>query len=223
MKIAESMDLFLKEASGGVSKKTAEKYRDVLKLFHDYLANYGDLSHEEHKDTGIVLTAETSELHDGQVSNFLEWFLIRKVLGPAWLNTAAPGVMKKYLKWLDKKGLLAAGAMDEIAETTKKATKDLPRVEKAAMLLYKLCEKNNDKFGEIEFDDKDYNEGYGEVTGILEDKLHLNYDHDGYKTGPIQITKEIAKLLKKGDTINLVVGRKGKLWYPLEVGNVYPG
>lgn len=223
MKIAESMDLFLKEVSGTVSKKTAEKYRDVLKLFHDYLANYGDLSHEEHKDTGIVLTAETSELHDGQVSNFLEWFLIRKVLGPAWLNTSAPGVMKKYVKWLDKKGLLAEGAMDEIAETTKKATKDLPRVEKAAMLLYKLCEKNNDKFGEIEFDDKDYNEGYGEVTGILEDKLHLNYDYDGYKTGPIQITKEIAKLLKKGDTINLVVCRKGKLWYPLEVGNVYPG
>lgn len=221
MKISESIDLFLKEASVGVSKKTAGKYLDVLKLFHDYLANYGDLSHEEHKDTGIVLTAETPELCDGQVSSFLEWFLIRKVLGPAWLNTAAPGIMKKYVKWLDKKGLLAEGVMDEIAETTKKATKDLPRVEKAAMLLYKLCEKNDDKFGEIEFDDKDYNEGYGEVTGILEDKLHLDYD--GEKTGPIQITKEIAKLLKKGDTVNLVVGRKGKLWYPLEVGNVYPG
>lgn len=221
MKISESMDLFLKEVSGTVSKKTAEKYRDVLKLFHDYLANYGDLSHEEHKDKGIILTAGTIELHDGQVSNFLEWFLIRKVLGPAWLNTAAPGIMKKYIKWLDRKGLLAKGAMDEIDETTKNAARNLPRVEKAAMLLYKLCEKNNDKFGEIEFDDKDYNEGYGEVIGILEDKLHLDYD--GEKTGPIQITKEIAKLLKKGDTVNLVVGRRGKLWYSLEAGNVYPG
>lgn len=221
MKIAESMDVFLKKMSGTVSKKTAEKYKDVLKLFHDYLANYGDLSHEEHKDKGIILTAGTIELHDGQVSDFLEWFLIRKVLGPEWLKTTAPGIMKKYIKWLDTKGLLAEGAMEEIDETTKNASKNLPRVEKAAMLLYKLCEKNNDKFGEIEFYDKDYNEGYGEVIGILEDKLHLDYD--GEKTGPIQITKEIAKLLKKGDTVNLVVGRKGKLWYPLEVGNVYPG
>lgn len=223
MKIAESMDLFLKEVSGTVSKKTAEKYRDVLKLFHDYLANYGDLSHEEHKGTGIVLTAETSELHDGQVSNFLEWFLIRKVLGPAWLNTSAPGIMKKYILWLGKRDLLVAGSMDNACDVTKKASKNLPRVEKAATLLYELCDKNSDRFSEDDFDDEDYNEGYGEVTGILEDKLHLNYDHDGYKTGPIQITKEIAKLLKKGDTINLVVGRKGKLWYPLEVGNVYPG
>jgi soluble cytochrome b562 len=221
VRIDESMELFLKELSEKQSSKTAEKYKDVLKLFHDYLANYGDLSHEEHKNKGIILTAGTIELHDGQVSNFLEWFLIRKVLGPEWLKTTAPGIMKKYIKWLDGKGLLAEGAMDEIDETTKNAARNLPRVEKAALLFYKLCEKNNDKFGEIEFDDKDYNEGYGEVIGILEDKLHLNYD--GEKTGPIQITKEIAKLLKKGDTVNLVVGRKGKLWYPLEAGNVYPG
>jgi hypothetical protein len=70
-------------------------------------------------------------------------------------------------------------------------------------------------------EDDDYMEGYGEVTGIIEDKLHLDYEGD--KTGPIQITKEIAKYLKKGDTINLVVGKKGKVWLPLEVGNVYPG
>lgn len=221
MKISESMDLFLKEVSGTVSKKTAEKYRDVLKLFHDYLANYGDLSHYEHKDTGIVLTAETSELHDGQVASFLEWFLIRKVIGPAWLNTSAPGIMKKYILWLGKRDLLVAGSMDDACDVTKKASKNLPRVEKAATLLYKLCEKYSDKFPDDDFEDEDYMEGYGEVIGILEDKLHLDYD--GEKTGPIQITKEIAKLLKKGDTVNLVVGRKGKLWYPLEVGNVYPG
>ena len=124
MKISESMDLFLKEVSGDISKKTAGKYKDVLKLFHDYLANYGNLSYEEYKDKGIILTAGTIELHDGQVSNFLEWFLIRKVLGPACLNTSAPGIMKKYIKWLDRKGLLAEGAMDEIDETTKNAARN---------------------------------------------------------------------------------------------------
>lgn len=111
--------------------------------------------------------------------------------------------------------------MDDAVEVTNKASKDLPRVEKAAALLYKLCDKNSDRFSDDNLDDDDYMEGYGEVIGIIEDKLHLDYE--GEKTGPIQITKEIAKHLKKGDTINLVVVRKGKLWYPIEVGNVYPG
>lgn len=221
MRIDKSMQLFLKETSDKLSPKTTQKYDYVLDLFHDYLANYAELSHEEHKDTGIVLTADTQELHDGQVSNFLEWFLIRKVIGQAWLYTSAPGIMQKYIKWLNKKGLLAEGAMDDVIETTKKAAKDLPRVEKAASLLYKLCDKNSDRFSVDDFEDEDYMEGYGEVTGIIEDKLHLDYE--GEKTGPIQINREIAKHLKKGDTVNLVVVRKGKLWYPIEVGNVYPG
>jgi len=203
------------------SPKTVQKYQDVLSLFHDYLASYAELSYEEHKDKGIVLTAETQELEDGQVSDFLEWFLIRKVIGPHWLMTSAPGIMKAYIKWLDSKGLLAEGSMDDIVEISRKTTKDLPRVEKAASLLYTLCNKNSDRFSGDDFKDENYMEGYGEVIGMIEDKLHLNYD--GEKTGPIQITKEIAKLLKKGDTVNLAVGRKDKIWYPLEVGNVYPG
>lgn len=221
MRIDKSMQLFLKETSNKLSPKTTQKYDYVLDLFHDYLANYAELSYEENKDEGIILTADTQELHDGQVSNFLEWFLIRKVIGPAWLYTSAPGIMQKYIKWLNKKGLLAEGAMDDVIETTKKASKDLPRVEKAAALLYKLCDKNSERFSVDDFEDEDYMEGYGEVIEISGDKLHLDYE--GEKTGPIQITKEIAGYLKKGDTVNLVAVRKGKLWYSVEAGNVYPG
>ncbi len=221
MRIDESIRLFLNEISNKLSSKTVQKYEYILELFHDYLADHAELSHEENKDGSILLTADTQELHDGQVSNFLEWFLIRKVIGPAWLNTSAPGIMQKYIKWLDKNGLLAEGAMDDVVETTKKAAKDLPRVEKAASLLYRLCDKNSKRFAVDDFEDEDYMEGYGKVIEISGDKIHLDYD--GEDTGPIQITKEIARYLKEGDTINLVVGRKGKLWYPLEVGNVYPG
>ncbi len=221
MRIDKSMELFLKGLSEKLSAKTKQKYKDVLWLFKDYLASYGELSHED-KGKSIVLMAATHELTDGQVENFLEWFLIRKVMGPAWISTSAPGIMKKYIQWLEKKGLLAEGAMDEVFEVTKKATKDLPRVEKASDLLYELCQKNEDRLDIHSLEDDDYMEGYGEVMRIIEDKLHLVYD-GGDKIGPIQITKEIAKYLKQGDTINLVVGKKGKLWLPLEVGNVYPG
>ena len=128
--------------------------------------------------------------------------------------------MKAYIKWLDSKGLLAEGSMDDIVEISRKTTKDLPRVEKAASLLYTLCDKNSGRFSDHDFKDENYREGYGVVIGMIEDNFHLNYD--GEKTGPIQITKEIVACLKKGDTVNLVVVRKGKLWYPIEAGNVYP-
>ncbi len=221
MNITESIELFLKELANKRSTKTINKYEYVLYLFSSYLANYGELSYEEHKDTGCLITADTKKLHDGLVSNFLEWFLIRKVIGPQWLNTAAPSVMKAYIKWLVSQGLITEGSMDEIVETTKKASKDLPRVEKAARLLYKLCDENSYKLDADELNDDDRMEGYGEVTMMLDDKLFLNYEGD--KIGPIMITREIAKYIKPGDTINLVVGKKGEIWHPLEVGNVYPG
>jgi hypothetical protein len=221
VKIAETTRPFLDEASQTLSPKTVKKYEYVLELFLDYLGSYAELTHGELGDGSIVLTAETTELHDGQVETFLEWFLIRKVIGPAWLTTSAPGILKKYVKWLDERDLLAEGAIDDLTEVTKKASKDLPRVEKAAELLYRLCQKNSHKLRIDALDDDEYSEGYGDVTRIVEDKLYLN--HEGDKVGPVQITGEIARYLKKGDTINIVVGRKGKVWYPLEVGNVYPG
>lgn len=66
--------------------------------------------------------------------------------------------------------------MDDAFEVTKKATKDLPRVEMAASLLYKVCDKYADKFQDEDFDDEDYNEGYGEVTDLVGDKLYLQFE-----------------------------------------------
>ena len=221
MKIVQSIKAFLKEISKKHSNNTVQKYEDVLYLFKDYLVSYGELSYKEDKNGEFILTADTSEFEFGHMSNFLEWFLIRKVMGPQWMLKAAPTIIKKYFKWLDEKGLLAAGVIEEALDTAKQAAKDLPRVDKAAELLFNLCDLNSSKYMDRDFDDDDYMEGYAEVVGILEDKLYLDYA--GEKIGPVQVTREIAEHLKKGDTINLVVGRIGKKWVPLEVGNVYPG
>lgn len=221
MKILESVKSFLEEISGKHSDKTVQKYDTVLDLFSDYLLSYGEISYKEDKGGEFILTADTKELEFGHAGSFLDWFLIRKVMGPQWIMKSAPNIIKRYFEWLDHKELLAEGVMTEVAEITRQASKDLPRVEKAADLLFKLCDENSGRFVDVEFGDEDYMEGYGEVTGIIEDKLHLDYE--GEKIAPIQITKEIAKHLGKGDTVNLAVGRKGKRWFPLEVGNVYPG
>jgi hypothetical protein len=221
MKITESIKIFLDESSREHISKTTQKYETVLDLFSEYLLGYGEVSYEEDKNEEIILTADTKELEFGHASGFLDWFLIRKVMGPRWILKEAPNIIKKYYKWLDGRGLLFKGVMEEVIEITRDAAKALPRVEKAATLLFKLCEANSNRYMEVDFDDDDYMEGYGEVIGIIKDKLHLDYE--GEKIGPIQITEEISKLLKKGDTVNLAVGRRGKIWYPLEVGNVYPG
>ncbi|MDY6971450.1 MAG: hypothetical protein SV775_03875 [Thermodesulfobacteriota bacterium] len=220
IKIAQTIDLFLEEISKKYSSNTVRKYEDTLSLFKDFLTSYGDVSYSEDKNGRIILTADTSEFEFGHTSQFLEWFLIRKVMAPQWMMKAAPGIIKKYFKWLDEKGLLGEGVIEEVLDTTKQASKDLPRVDKAAELLFNLCSINSSRYFDRVFDDDAYMEGYGELKGMLEDKLYLLYE--GERIGPIQVTKKIAEHLKEGDTINLAVGRVGKKWIPLEVGNVYP-
>jgi len=55
---------------------------------------------------------------------------------PYWLSSSAPGILKKYFKWLFEKGFITKGAMEEIIEITKSASKDLPRVERVASMIY---------------------------------------------------------------------------------------
>ncbi len=223
MKIVQSMETFLEEISGKNSARTVEKYHMVLDLFKDYLLGYGEISYNEAKNGELFLTADTEELEFGHAGSFLDWFLIRKVMGPQWIMKAAPNIIKRYFKWLDAEGLLSEGVIEEVLETAKDAARDLPRVEKASSLIYALCSRNAESFesGRYKYDDENnFIEGYGEVTGIIEDNIYLDYE--GEKIGPIQVTGAIVKYLKKGDTMNLVVRKKGKKWYPVESGNIYP-
>lgn len=222
MKIEESLNIFLDELSesGRLSEKTLNKYAFVLSLFLDYLASYGDLPVERDEENNLILLAETKELAEGHIADFLEWFLIRKFVGPKWVYSTAPKVLKRYVQWLNKKGLLPKDVVDEMLETIEKDMEDLPRVEKAASLIDKLCLENSIIFSVGGFEEEDYREGYGIVTRIEGDKLYLDYE--GEEIGPILITEEIAKCLKKDDTVNLVVAKKEDVWYPLEAGFVYP-
>jgi len=105
-------------------------------------------------------------------------------------------------------------------ETIEKNITDLPRVEKAASLLHKLCLDNSLIFSVEDFEEEDNVDGYGVVTRIEGDKIYLDYE--GEEIGPILITEEVAKCLKKDDTVNLLVAKVKDVWYPLEAGFVYP-
>ncbi|HDO22807.1 MAG TPA: hypothetical protein ENG86_08170, partial [Nitrospirae bacterium] len=81
MKIVKSIKSFLEEISGRYSDKTVQKYDTVLDLFSDYLLSYGEISYKEDKGGEFILTADTKELEFGHAGSFLDWFLIRKVMG----------------------------------------------------------------------------------------------------------------------------------------------
>ena len=46
-------------------------------------------------------------------------------------------------------------------------------------------------------------------------------NEEGAKRGPLILSKELVKVLKVGDTMNVSIGRYDKLWKVLESGNVY--
>lgn len=238
MKITESMDIFLQEIKGKRKEKTVREYEGVLHFFKSYLTNYGEVECEEDERGNYRLVAETTEIKGGLVNHFLNWFMIRKVLGPAYLMKTAPKVMKAYIKWLGEKNLLSGATIQECFSISKEASSELPRVEKVADLLYGLSQGDRPGFTDFLEDPDDYRrrqnewiskspryskfaEGYGEVIHIGTNTFTV--DLDGEKIGPVKATEEICRLLKPGDTINLELGKSGKLWHVLEVGNVYPG
>jgi len=178
MKIRQSVKLMLKELSDNLSAMIFQRYEYVLELFHYYLASYGELSYEKDKVGDIILTDDTQEMNEGHISDFLEWFLIRKVIGPGWLNTSSAGITQKYIKWLNKKGLLPEGIIGDFIKINKRASKDLPRVAKSALVFYEFCAENSEEFSLDDFEDEDYMESYGEIIGIMEDNLCFYYGHE---------------------------------------------
>ncbi len=40
--------------------------------------------------------------------------------------------------------------------------------------------------------------------------------------GPVSVPKSASAIAQPGWSVNIVLGRRGKTWHILEVGNVYP-
>ncbi|MCD4809622.1 MAG: hypothetical protein K8R17_06965 [Methanosarcinales archaeon] len=205
-----------------------EGYENALYIFEQFLNGYAHqylnekdsilfdkLHNEEHKEFCEIFGP--GNIGPSEVGEFLDYFMIRKVIGSKELMKTVGRVIRKFVKWMNEKGHMPEDEFETTAEIVDELKDELPKVRELSGLIYCYIQDNPiDDFTEIV-------DGYFRVTKIEPRQLWL----EGYvgsigSVGPVSVSTEITSMCKIGWVINLELGKTGKSWKMLECGNVYP-
>lgn len=218
---------FLEERQKRLKPSTMRKYEDIIDLFRSCLNNYAyqSLNEQENALFDRLYNADGDEHREfcqlfgpekihGNVSEFLNYFMIRKVMCGKELKQAAGTVIKKLGKWLQKKGYVKSESAAEVVNCGATAAKELLATEELAWMLadYADC---------TAVDCDAVIEDHFTIEAVEPGKVHLS-DFSGNDEIIISVSRNISDACRVGWSISGAVGRIGKGWCILEVWNVYP-
>ncbi len=225
--ITEVLGRFLEEQRMRIKPATFRKYDDVIYFFKESMNGYAyqslDQEEEEFFDHFYNLEGEEQrqfcdvfglEKMLENVYEFLDYFMIRKVICGTGMLKAAGTVIKILMKWLADNGYVDTEMAAEYADEAGEASKELPAMEKLANSLWRYAQDQE----EIRF--RKTIEGYFSVQRVENDRLHLM--ENGGKTLVLKLPEEITRKCKFGWSIYLELGKAKDGWKILEVGSVYP-
>lgn len=225
--ITEVLDEFLEEQEARVKPRTYSGYKDTIWLFkqcaNGYAYNYLDKKdsarfdelHEEGREFCDIFGPD--HIDSTIVSEFLDYFVIRKVMAGRDAMKTYGRVMKELVKWLHEKGYMVEDEYEDSAERVEELKGDLPKVSELSDLIYDYIQNS------VPVDTDEIEEGYFAVTKVQPGKLWLAvFAGITESIGPVIVSREISDLCQVGWTINLVLGKTKKGWRMLEGGNVYP-
>jgi hypothetical protein len=227
--IAEVLAQFLAEQQGRLAPATFGKYENVVGLLQHSLNGYGynSLSKAEEEFFDRLYNAKGAEHREfcevfgperilPNVGEFLDYFMIRKVIAGKETLRAAGSVTKKLAKWLAENGYVKAEEAELAAQRGGDAARELPEAAELAAVLSDFAEDQEaDEEGDVI-------EGHFTLTRVDPGKVWLEEMLRGRKVGPIEVPEEIGRRCKPGWTISGIVGRAGKTWRLVEAWNVYP-
>ncbi len=149
------------------------------------------------------------------LGEFLDYFMVRKVMAGEELLRAAGTVTKKLAKWMAANGYLDAAAAGEAVERGSSAARDLPRAERLSRLLFDHAQR--DAKDDRDVADDDIMEDYFTIERVEPGALWLNGG-----VGPVTVSNEASSIAQPGWSVYLVLARSARGWKILESGNVYP-
>lgn len=226
--INQVFEEFLKEQQARLKPRTYEGYEDAMHLFEQCLNGYAHqyLNEKDSKlfdklynegDNEYCEIFGPEKIGSSEMGEFLDYFMIKKVMGSKELMKTVGRVMRKFVKWMNKKGYMPEEEFEDTAGIVDELKDELPKVEELSGLIYDYIRNNPiDDFTESV-------DGYFRVTKIENRKLWLE-GHMGTRGtfGPVSVSTGISSLCKIGWVINLDLCKTGKSWKMLESGNVYP-
>jgi len=218
---------FLEEQAKRLKPSTMRRYESIVSLFQSFLDGYGsqDLGKQEDAFFERLYNARGDEHREfcqifgpekipGNVAEFLDYFMVRKVMCGKDLMRAAGTVMKKLGKWLEEKGYVKSEYAVQIVRHGAAAVRELPATEELAQMLYHYASSTA-------VDCDDVIEDYFTIDEVEPGKLHLSA-LSGDEQIVVPVSRDISDASRVGWSISGAMGRKGKDWRILEAWNVYP-
>src|SRR5215204_7547206 len=226
--ISEVLAVYLRAEKSRLAPKTYARYADVIGLFTHSLNGYAASSlsqfdrarFDKHFDAEGEQHREFCDIFGPQhilenVGEFLNYFMVRKVIVGADTLRASGTVMKKLAQWLVEHEYVKSDDADVAIEQGSDAARDLPVAEKLSTLLYDLTA------GRLEPRDSDI-EGRFSITKVELGRIWLQDEDDGENYGPILLTEKVTKLCRVGWIISGAVRKSGNRCVLVETFQVYP-
>ena len=221
------LEEFLEDQRARLKPKTMERYESVIQLFESCLDNYGhqcldksesalfeqfyDAEGAEHREFCQVFGPEKIPENVGE---FLNYFMIRKVMCGKDLLRAAGTVMKKLGKWLLEKCYVTDEQAEDLVDRGSDAARDLPAAEELTRMLMDYADRTA-------VDCEESLEDHFTIEAIEPGKLRLS-DLSGAEEIVVPVSRDISNACRVGWTIAAAVGKTAKGWRILEAWNVYP-
>jgi hypothetical protein len=217
--ISQLFDEFLADQKDRISHKTFLKYRSIIGLYKSYLESYWPGHDGEYdkitKAGGSYCGTFGPDDATAGYSEFLGYFMPRKVMCGKETMQAAGTVTKKLAKWLAEKGYIEDTEDDQ--KRAGAAAKDLPNARAVVDLLDAyIDEKAPSRQGNVI-------EDHFWIEKIEPGKLWLKPLTAGDSViGPIPVPPEVTQLCKAMWDIGGVVAKTSQGWRFVEVWNVSP-
>ncbi len=225
--ISEVLAAFLADEKARLAAKTYGLYADVIDLLQLSLNGYApnSLDKSDYKLWEALFNAEGDEHREfceifgpehilPNIGEFLNYFMVSKVLAGQDLLRASGTVTKKLAKWLAEKGYATAEQAEDSVERGSDAARDLPMAEKLTALLYEFTTNRHSP------KDTDIEDRF-EIMRVEPGKVWLEGFDDGRLLGPISLPAQATKLCRVGWTISGAARKTGKKWILVEAWKVY--
>lgn len=217
--IAQVFEEFLADQKTRISHKTFLKYQSIIGLYKSYLESYWPGHDGEYdkitKAGGTYCSTFGPEDATAGYSEFLGYFMPRKVMCGKETMQAAGTVTKKLAKWLAEKGYVED--TDEDQERAGEAAKDLPNATAVVDLLDAYVDETAPaRQGKVI-------EDHFWIEKIEPGKLWLKPLTMGDSViGPIPVPARVTQLCKTMWDIGGVVAKTPHGWRFVAVWNVSP-
>jgi hypothetical protein len=221
------LDVFLREQRLRLSERTYRNYEDVIGLLRDSLDAYAYMSLDgrESQRWHAAFDAGDEEAFchlfgpekiPAHLSEFLGYFMVRKVMAGQELSKAAGTVTGKLVRWLEKEAYIEPEAASVAVERARDGARDLPAADRLGSLLHGVAAGAP----EIDVDAVD-------AEDWVEDQLMISEIEPGRiwfegGIGPIEVPQAASDLARPGWLVLVTAARVAGRWHLLEVGFVYP-